>query len=73
MATGGGDPVFVDTNILVYAAVASAPHHQDARQALRQLHEAGTDIWVSRQVLRGYLALLSRPQTFTSPLPVGTP
>jgi predicted nucleic acid-binding protein len=72
MATGDADPAFVDTNVLVYAAVPTAPYHQDARQALRQLHETGTATWVSRQVLREYLAVLSRPQTFSNPLPIET-
>jgi predicted nucleic acid-binding protein len=30
MATMAADPVFVDTNILVYAAIASAPFHGPA-------------------------------------------
>lgn len=73
MATGGVEPAFVDTDVLVYAAVASAPRHQDALQALRQLHMAdNTEIWVSRQILREYLAVLSRPQIFTAPLAIGT-
>ena len=72
MTTGGGDPVFIDTNVLVYAGVASAPRHHDALRMLRELHTAGTEVWVSRQVLREYLAVLSRPQTFTSALPIGT-
>jgi predicted nucleic acid-binding protein len=71
MTTGGGDPIFVDTNVLVYAGVASAPRHQEALAVLRRLHAADTEIWLSRQVLREYLAVLSRPQTYTSPVPVG--
>src|SRR5581483_599522 len=70
MTTGDGESVFVDTSVLVYAAVVSAPYHQHARQSLGQLQERGAELWVSRQVLREYLAVLSRPQTFARPLPI---
>jgi len=43
MATGSGDPVFLDTNVLVYAAILTAPAHQDARRALQKLYDAGTE------------------------------
>lgn len=58
------DALFVDTNILVYANVAEAPLHQPARSALQQAHEAGRTLWISRQVLREFAAVRSRPQTF---------
>lgn len=70
MGTTGADPVFVDTNVLVYAASPSAPEHQPARQALDDLAKSGVATWVSRQVLREYLAVMSRPQTFRSPPPI---
>lgn len=71
MATGGDDATFVDTNVLVYAGLASAPRHRESVQTLRWLHEARAQTWISRQVLREYLAVLSRPQTFASPVPMG--
>jgi predicted nucleic acid-binding protein len=58
---------FVDTNVLVYAASSGAPLHQRASEELRQRHESGQELWVSRQVLREYLATLSRAQTFAKP------
>jgi predicted nucleic acid-binding protein len=70
MATTEGNRVFVDTNVLVYAAVSQAPFHAEARGAVRSQHEAGAELWISRQVLREYLATLSRPQTFSIPQPV---
>jgi predicted nucleic acid-binding protein len=72
MATGDANPVFVDTNVLVYANVARAPLHAEALTAIRTYHQAGATICTSRQVLREYLAVLSRPQSFTSPRPVAT-
>src|SRR5262245_17021797 len=70
MATTAADPVFVDTNVLVFANVKTAPHHAEARQALQDLATAGAELWISRQVLREYLVTLSRPQTFALPQPI---
>ena len=72
MMNGGVDPVFVDTNVLVYAAVPSAPDHAVARDALWSYEQSGARIWISRQILREYLATLSRPQTYTIPTPPST-
>jgi predicted nucleic acid-binding protein len=69
MATTAVDPTFIDTNVLVYANVVTAPLHQVALQALNDLWTAGTELWCSRQVFREYLATLSRPQTFAAPQP----
>ncbi|HEX5414091.1 MAG TPA: PIN domain-containing protein [Chloroflexota bacterium] len=68
MTIAGGRPVFIDTNVLVYATVESAPFHAVARFTLDGLHQTSSQLWVSRQVLREYLAVLSRPQAFTNPL-----
>jgi predicted nucleic acid-binding protein len=69
MTSGGAEPVFIDTNVLVYANVTTAPLHREALEAIRGREQAGVELWISRQVLREYLATLSRPQTFTAPLP----
>jgi predicted nucleic acid-binding protein len=68
MVTGAVDAWFIDTNVLVYATVATAPHHGIASARLSAEYGAGKPLWVSRQILREYLAVLSRPQTFTPPL-----
>ncbi len=70
MATTAGDRIFVDTNVLVYATQASAPWHAEALQMMTDLRSAGSQLWISRQTLREYLATLSRPQTFAMPLPM---
>lgn len=58
--------LFVDTCVLVYANVAEAPLHQAALSAgLHQAHDNGRTLWISRQVLREFAAVRSRPQTFT--------
>ena len=62
MATPVADTVFVDTNVWVNAAVAAAPHHVQALAALGRF--AAGSLWTSRQVVREFLAVMSRPQTF---------
>jgi len=71
-ADAAPDPVFVDTNVLVFANVATAPLYALAGATLRSLEAAGVDLWISRQILREYLATLSRPQSYTPPLAMAT-
>ena len=62
MTTPAADAVFVDTNVWVFAAVPAAPMHAAAVATLDALSPGA--LWISRQVLREFLAVLSRPQTF---------
>lgn len=52
--------VFLDTNILMFATSPTAPRHADARVAIDGLRAAGVALSVSRQVLREYLAGMTR-------------
>jgi len=61
------DRIFVDTNVLVHANVAAAPLHRVAYDALAALRTTPASLWLTRQVLREYLAVLTRPQAFTLP------
>jgi predicted nucleic acid-binding protein len=70
MTPGDAKAVFLDTNILVYAQVRQAPWHQEARHAIGEREQAGVPLWISRQVLREYLAVLTRPQTWSTPPPL---
>jgi len=72
MVNGGDEAVFLDTNILVYANVAESPLHDAALAAIETRYEVGIELWISRQILREFLAVLSRPQRFTNPRPVST-
>ena len=67
MTTGGVNAVFLDTNILVYATVPTAPLHARAAARVAAERAAGHELWISRQILREYLSALSRPQSFTPP------
>ena len=64
MATMDDNPLFIDTNILVYANVIETPFHEQALAAINTAYEAGRTIWISRQVIREYLVTLTRPQVF---------
>ena len=61
------EPLFIDTNILIYANVASAPFHQQAFDALKRVQQSERPLWISRQVLREFMAARTRPQTFAKP------
>ena len=67
MTTGAVNAVFLDTNVLVYASVIASPFYQQALPAIRNYAAAGTELWISRQVLREFLAVVTRPQ-FISPM-----
>lgn len=62
--------VFVDTNVLLRANLASAPLHDEALRLVNQLWDAGVELWISRQVLREYIANVTRPQMSMQPMPI---
>lgn len=66
------DPVFVDTNILVYNSRPSAPEHLAARSALARIEAEGAPLWISPQVMREYLAVVTRPQVNAPALTMAT-
>ena len=61
--------VFADTNVLVYAEIATSPFNKQAQSLLQQF-ATQAEIWVSRQILREYVAALSRPGVVHPPLPM---
>ncbi len=61
------EPLFIDTNILIYANVATAPLHEPALNAIKQAHRTKRPLWISRQVLREFIAARTRAQTFAQP------
>jgi predicted nucleic acid-binding protein len=66
------DPVFIDTNVLIYATRRTASEHAAAQAALARLESEGRRLWISFQILREYLAAATRPQATSLALPVGT-
>ena len=63
--TTNTEPVFVDTNILIFANAQQAPLHDKALSVIESLWENDVDLWISRQILREYLAAFTRPQEFS--------
>ena len=67
MAMMDVEPLFIDTNILIYANVTGAPFHKQALDALTLAQQSESPLWISRQVLREFIAARTRPQTFSKP------
>ncbi|WNZ26286.1 type II toxin-antitoxin system VapC family toxin [Leptolyngbya sp. NK1-12] len=63
-------PIFIDTNVLVYANILAYPLHTVAAEFLQSLIDAEVELWLSRQVLREFIAAVTRPQTYGSPQPI---
>lgn len=64
MTTTDADSLFIDTNVFVYAAIENAPMHAAATTALKAYQENGTPCCINRQVLREFMCIMTRPQTF---------
>lgn len=61
--------MFVDTNVLVAARAANAPGHRLALDRLAEVRRR-EPLRISRQVVREYLAVVTRNQTWAKPLPM---
>lgn len=68
--TSAGSPVFLDTNVLVYANIQSFPLHSIALRAIQTLTDNRSQLWISRQILREYIATVSRPQAYSTTQPI---
>jgi len=61
------DKIFVDTNILVYLANEDSPFHLRSAEKFKEV--AGkSELWISRQVLREYAVVMTRPGIVEKPL-----
>jgi predicted nucleic acid-binding protein len=58
---------FVDADVLVYATATGAPFRVQARAALARLATGGA-LSVSRQILREYIAVMTRQENWGKPL-----
>jgi predicted nucleic acid-binding protein len=70
--TTSASSVFVDTNVLVYAQLNGSPFQSQAQAVLQQLHGGGSTLWISRQVLREYLAATTRLGALTGSIPIAS-
>ena len=60
--------MFLDTNVLVLSRFEAAPNHSRARHRMRTAIEGKETLRISRQVLREYLATVTRPQPWSHPV-----
>ena len=60
--------MFVDTNVLIKARILEAPDHERARASLAGALSRNEPICINRQILREYLAVVTRPQTWQVPI-----
>lgn len=58
--------IFIDSNILVYANNSLSPFCQTARQQLQNAFENYESVWVSRQVFREFMVIVSREMLFAN-------
>ena len=59
--------MFIDTNVLVNVRVLEAPGHAVAKDRLERAALDGDPMRISRQILREYLATVTRPQPWSIP------
>ena len=50
----------VDTNVLVHASAPASQENERAQTAIINLNSSDT-VWISRQIIREYLAVMTRP------------
>ena len=60
--------MFIDTNVLVYSRILTSPYHEDARDSLDRALQDAEPLSISRQVIREYLSVVTRPQTWPIPI-----
>jgi len=58
---------FVDTNILLRALYPQMKLHQEARGLIRRMWDDGIELWISRQILREFIAQATHPKTIFPP------
>ncbi len=61
MMMGAKKPIFLDTNIVLRYNTLEMPGHERVRLAVEKLLRLGYELWISRQVLREFSAVLTRP------------
>lgn len=62
--------MFVDTNVFVAARFANAPDHVVACRCLDRAGNSDESLHISRQIVREYLAAVTRPQIWAEPLSI---
>jgi Predicted nucleic acid-binding protein, contains PIN domain len=68
--TPESEKVFVDTNILIYSTFEDfePDKHVQCADTLNKLHQSGTILFISSQILREYFAVSTNRNIFKKPL-----
>jgi len=61
------DRIFLDTNILIYLVNRDSPFHYEIVKRFKDILNE-YELWISRQVLREYAVIMSRPGIVENPL-----
>ena len=61
------DRFFCDTNVILRAYHNAFPQYVTVKATFDNLLENGSELWISRQVIREYLVHLTHPRTFETP------
>ena len=56
--------MFIDTNVFVNSRIPGVPGHEVARARLDRALQSREPVRISRQILREYLSVVTRPQTW---------
>ena len=62
--------MFIDTNALVYSRIVESPNYDAARLRLERAHQDAEPLRISRQIVREYLSVMTRPQSWTGTVPI---
>ena len=60
--------MFIDTNALIYMQVPETPNHRTARSRIEIARDNNEPLRISRQIVREYLAAVTRPQSWRDPI-----
>ena len=60
--------MFIDTDVLVKSRILEAPDHDIARARLERAFRNQEPMRISRQILREYLSVVTRPQSWPIPI-----
>ena len=61
---------FIDTNVLLRANNDTLPLHRQADHLIKTVRHDGYELWISRQIIREYLAQITRPGFLATPLTI---
>ncbi len=68
MTIGFNPCMFIDTNALIYSRNLKTPFHLPTREIIQRAADEQEPLRISRQIIREYLAAVTRPQNWLVPI-----